>query len=389
MFKENSNLLHIGNKPISEVLNPESMPIYNSVAYEIQDTTDYEYATNGNKYYYNRTGNPNRDAFAEAVSYLENSEETLICSSGMGAISSTLIGLFKAGDHGLFSADIYGETISLVEILRKYGVEITFADFTDIESVKNSVKENTKIFYTEIISNPHTKIVDIREISKIAKENDAYVVVDSTFTTPFVMKPLNFGADVVVHSLTKFFGGHGDLCGGSISASKEIIDKIRSTYVLLGATLDSNSCWLFQRSVKTMSMRIKTQQENAIKIAKALSEIPCIKKVYHPSLESHPQHKIAGEMFTNTYGSMISFLVDDDRAKVDEFIRSLNLVKYLGTLGGMGTSFAHPLSSFRGSFTAEELANMGLTEGLLRISVGVEDADDIIEDLKTALKVFE
>ncbi len=388
MLSEDTGVLYVGQEIENSEISSEVPPIYHSTAYIIEDTVDYEAASCGEKYFYNRIGNPNRDGIAKTISYLEGGEATLVSSSGMGAISTTILGLLKCGDHAMFNKDIYGESIGVAKLIQDYGVEVTFCDFTDLDKVRHEVRENTKLFYSEVISNPHTKIVDLREISKVAKTVGALVAVDSTFTTPIVMKPLHFGADIVIHSLTKFFGGHGDISGGSITASGEIIERLRNTYYLLGAALDPNSCWMLQRSIQTMNMRVKVQQKNAIALAQMLEKHEKVKCVYHPSLESHGQHELAKEIFTNGYGSMLSFLVEDDRAKVDTFIHRLQLVKYLGTLGGIRTSLAHPLSAFRETFTPEELLEMGLTEGLIRISVGAEDIEDLIQDIEQALEVL-
>ena len=388
LLSENTEILYMGTEQKPNALNPETPPIYPASAYIIDDTQDYEFAYNGGKYFYNRTANPNRDGLGEAISYLENGQSTLICSSGMAAISTTLFSLLKSGDHAIFSKDIYGETIELISMLRNFGIDITTADFTDINALKTLFKANTKLVYTEIIANPLTQVVDIEKISSLAHQHNCLTVVDSTFTTPFVIKPINFGADIVIHSLTKFFGGHSDVTGGSITSSKEIINKIKHSYLLLGAVLDANSSWLIQRSVKTLDLRMKAQLNNACLLAKALKNIPSVKEVYFPGLEEHPQHKLAKKIFSNGYGTMISFRVEDNRDKVDRFMHSLKTVKYLGTLGGIRTTIAHPVSAFRGEFTNEELYNMGLTEGLIRISTGAEDINDLIADFTQALEVF-
>lgn len=385
-----TKLLYLGNEADANAKNPEVIPIYHSTAYIIEDNDDYDYANNGGKYFYNRTANPNRDGVAEAITDLENGEETLICSSGMGAISTTLFSLLKAGDHILFSKAIYGETIELAEfMLKDFGVEVTYADFTNIEEVKASLKENTKILYTEIIANPLTFVVDIDAVVEVAKANDSYVIVDSTFTTPFAIKPLDHGADLVIHSLTKYFGGHSDVTGGSITASREMIKKIRTKYLIMGAVMDPNTAWLTHRSIKTMGMRVRTQFENARKIAETLDKLPFIKAVHYPSLESHPQRELAGKLLNGYYGAMISFRVEDDREKVNQFIRNLDIIKYLGTLGGMRTSIAHPATAFKNEFSKEQLESMGMYEGLIRISTGTENVEDLIKDLTKALEIFE
>lgn len=388
-YCDNTQLLYLGTEIGEKAQNPEVLPIYHSTAYIVEDTNDYDFANKGGKYVYSRTANPNRDGLAQGISYLENGEDTIVCSSGMGAISTTLFSLLKQGDHILFSKAIYGETIEIADdMLKGFGVEITYVDFTNIDEVKASIKSNTRILYTEIIANPLTLVVDIDEIIKIARANGSLVVVDSTFTTPFGIKPLEHGADIVIHSLTKYFGGHSDVTGGSITASKEIINIIRPKYLLMGCCMDPNSAWLIHRSMKTMAMRVKTQFKNAEKLTKALCEIPAIKVVHHPSLKTHPQHALATKILKGNYGAMISFRVEDDREKVNEFMHRLKLVKYLGTLGGIRTTIAHPATAFRNEFTKLELEEMGMYEGLIRISTGAEAIEDLILDFKEALKVF-
>ena len=389
-FKEETRLLHQMTDYYDKAKNPEIQPIYHTTAYIIEDTKDYDFANNGGKYFYNRTANPNRDEVAEIISYMEEGEATIVCSSGMGAISTVLLSLLKTGDHILFNKAIYGETIEISErVLKNFGIEISFVDFTDLNAIEKAIQKNTKIFYTEIIANPLTEIVDIEKIVKIAKEHKILTVVDSTFTTPFLIKPLKFGADIVIHSLTKYFGGHSDITGGSITGNKKIIDYIRPKFRWFGCCMDPNTAWLLQRSIKTMSMRIDKQCKNAKILAEFLSNSPVVKKVNYPGLKSHLQHELAEKILNKKYGAMLSFRVEDNRKKVDDFIRNLKVINYLGTLGGISTSLAHPASAFRDEFSKEDLEKMGMYEGLIRISVGAENIDDLIEDIKEALKVFE
>lgn len=386
-----TELLYRGNRVITEAQSPDTPPIYYATAYAVKDTEDYDFANRGGKYLYNRTANPNRDCLGELIGYLENGESTLICSSGMAAISTALIGLLQSGDHVLISEGVYGETKELLGgILKKYGVQVTYANFTDLTTLEQQIRTNTKILYTEIISNPLTEIVDIEAVACIARNYGLLTVVDSTFTTPCVIRPLEFGADVVIHSLTKYFGGHSDLTGGSVTASKEIIDRLMPTYLLLGCCLDANSAWLFTRSARTLSLRVSKQNQNAVVVARALAEDQRVKQVYHPSLPGHPQHALAEKMFApGMYGAMISFRVKDDIRRIDDFMHRLSMVQYLGTLGGIRTSVTHPATAFKNEFSKEALQQMGLTDGLLRISVGAEDPQDIIADLKQALDAFQ
>lgn len=389
VYQDETELLYSGTDFGDKAKNPETPPIYHTTAYIVEDTQDYDFANNGGKYFYNRTANPNRDGVAQAITYLEKGEDSIICSSGMAAISTVLLSLLKSGDHILFSKAIYGETIEISEVMLKdFGIQMSFVDFTDLEAIKSNIKENTKIFYTEIIANPLTDVVDLEKIAELAKENGVLTVVDSTFTTPFSIKPLTLGADIVIHSLTKYFGGHSDITGGSITANQKIIDIIQPKFRWLGCCMDPNSAWLTQRSIKTMAMRVNAQFLNAEKLAKALLELPMIRTVYYPGLESHPQHELAKKILNGKYGAMLSFRVEDDREKVDEFMHRLKLVKYLGTLGGIRTTIAHPATAFRNEFTQEQLEEMGMYEGLIRISTGAENIDDLIEDFTQALEVF-
>jgi len=385
-----TNILYTGGESKLPIERPETPPIYHSTANIIRDMDDYDFASTGGKYYYCRTANPNRDGVAEAVSYLEKGEQSLVCSSGMAAISTAVLSLIKAGDHIVASRSIYGETIELFDnILKKFDVEVTYSDFTNIDSVRESLKPNTKIFYTEIIANPLIEVVDIDALSELAHSIGALVLVDSTFTTPLAIRPLEHGADIVMHSLTKYFGGHSDITAGSITGSGKLMKKIYSDYLLLGGCLDPNSAWLMLRSIRTMEMRVTKQFENARKIAEALQTDSHVRYVNYPTLPNHPQRELAARLMPNGCGAMLSFRVEDDRDKVNAFMHKLKLVKYLGTLGGYRTTIAHPATAFRNEFTPQKLKEMGMEEGLIRISAGAEAVEDLIADFKQALTVFE
>lgn len=263
-----TEILYVGSEPQLPVERPETPPIYPSTANIISDMDDYDRANKGEKYYYCRTVNPNRDGVAQAVSYLEHGEQSLVYSSGMAAISTTILSLVKAGDHIITSNAIYGETIELFDrIVKKFGVEVTYVDLTDPDAVEQAVQKNTRLIYTEIITNPLIRIIDIDAITRIAHKAGALVAVDSTFTTPFAICPLDHGADIVVHSMTKYFGGHSDITAGCITGPKELMKKIYSDYLLFGGCLDPQSSWLLLRSIRTMEMRVTRQFANARALA--------------------------------------------------------------------------------------------------------------------------
>lgn len=381
-----TQLLYQGTAGCGVIKNPEVPPIYPSTAYILDDMDDYDFASNGGRYFYSRTANPNRDGLAQAISYLEQGEDTLICASGMAAISTVLLGQLESGSHILMSKAVYGETIEFAnKLLKKFHIQISYADFSDIACVAQAIQPNTRILYTEIISNPLTQVVDLDALAGLAKVHGILTVVDSTFTTPFLIRPLSHGADIVIHSLTKYFGGHSDLTGGSITASSEIIANLLPQYLLLGCCLDPYSAWLTLRSIKTMGMRVQKQNENAAALALALSRDPHVKYVYHPSLTGHPQHLLASKLLDGGYGAILSFRMEDSREAVNGFMHQLKLAKYLGTLGGIRTTYTHPATAFRKKFTPQELVEMGLHEGLIRVSVGAENIEDLIADFSQAL----
>ena len=385
-----TEILYRGHRITGKHDTPEVEPVYLTNAFNVSDLDELEFVYDGGGFAYNRTCNPNRTALAETMTYLEGGEDSIICGCGMGAISTTLLTLLKKGDHLLSDMTLYGETIDFIKkVLTQAGVEYTFVDFTNLDEIKSHIKANTKAFYTETISNPMMSVVDIEAIAIIAHESGAKLVVDNTFTTTLMIKPLEKGADIVVNSLTKFVNGHGDALAGSVTSTKEFIEEAYNMQVLLGTIGDAFSCWLVSRAIRTMDLRVKKQMENAAILAKALEENPNVLKVIHPSLESHKQHELATRIYTNGYGGMLSFFVPEDREKINEFMHKLNLVRYAMTLGGYRTTIAHPVTSSHYDVPEEDRKKMGITFGLIRVSVGMENAEDLISDFNQALKVFE
>lgn len=367
--------------------NPEIPGIFMTSAFNVEDLDALEarYATKG--FCYNRYRNPNRATLCELVTYLEHGEQSISCSSGMGAISTALITLVKAGDHILADRVMYSETKEALEdILAKFGVETSFIDFTNLEEAKAAIRPNTTVFYMETVSNPLITVPDIRALADLAHANGAKMVVDNTFMTGYLFRPLDFGADVVVNSLTKFANGHSDTVCGAITGTKEFAMKCHHTQVLLGTQADPFSAWLTQRGIRTIALRVQRQSDNACALAAALEKSPYVKKVHHPSLESAPQHELAHKQFGNNYGGMLSIELEDNRQKMNKFMRSLHFAHYAMTLGGYRTSLAYPVLSSHGSLTEEERQAIGITHGLLRISCGIEDTQDLVKDFLDALE---
>lgn len=389
-FKRETECILKGSTIEGVLSTPEVLPIYLTTAFHggnDLDELDTYYAQKG--YTYNRIRNPNRTALAELISYLEYGEKSMICSSGMGAITTALLSVTNSGDHILANSNLYGETLEILKIIKNYGIDSTCVDFTDLNAVKNAIKPNTKVIYTEVISNPTMTVVDIKKLADIAHEINAKLIVDNTFTTSVVIQPIKLGADITINSLTKFMNGHSDIVGGSMTSTAETVDKASKLQALLGCTLDPMSSYLCERSLRTLEIRMQRQLDNAEKLAKALSEDSHVIHVNHPSLPQHPQHNLAVQMFKKGFGAMLSFEMPEDREKINSFMRRLKIVKYAMTLGGYATTLSYPILSSHGNVPREIRLKMGITDGLMRVSVGLENIDDLIEDFKQALEVFD
>ncbi len=387
-FNRDTEILHQGAYLKGKRDVPETAPIFLTTAYNPEDLDDLKslYAPEG--FGYIRHKNPNRRALAELMTYLEGGEASLICSSGMAAISTTLFSMLVGGDHVVSDRTLYGEDYDLFKAFHDYGIEVTYVDFTDLGAIEAAIKPNTKVLYTETISNPLITIVDIEAVAVIAHRHKAKLVVDNTFSTSLAMKPLALGADASINSLTKFANGHSDAMGGSMTASQEIVKKAHAFQILLGTPLDPFSSWLIQRAIRTMDLRLQRQMDNAAKLARALAANPIVRKVHHPSLETHPQHALAKRILKNGFGGMLSFEMPGDYSKINAFLRKLQVAHYAMTLGGYRTTLSHPVSSSHGGVPEAERLKLGITDGLMRVSVGIENAEDLIADFTQALEVF-
>ncbi|MBF4695029.1 trans-sulfuration enzyme family protein [Fusibacter ferrireducens] len=367
--------------------HPEALPIHLSTAHNVEDLDGLQDRYDKKGFCYNRNRNPNRSALVEMMNCVEGGEESIGCSSGMAAISSALITYTKAGDHVLSDKTLYGESVEIfTDILEKYGVETSFVDFTNLEEIKANIKPNTVMLFTETVSNPMIMVPDLKKIADIAHENNALFIVDNTFMTGALVQPLKFGVDIVVNSLTKFANGHSDAVCGAVTGKSELIKPIYALQVLLGTQSDPFTSWLTMRGMRTLELRIKKACENATALAHALEKSPYVLRVSHPSLESHPQHKLAVEQFGKNFGGMMLLELPEDREKMNKFMRSLNLCHYAMTLGGYRTTMAYPPMSSHSNFTKEERLAIGLTDGMLRISVGIENTEDLVNDFLQALE---
>lgn len=384
--------LYKGDRIEGMDLKPESIPCFLTTAFNMDDLHDVKrvYAEHG--YTYIRSRNPNRDALGEVLSYLEGGERSDVFASGMGAITSTLLALVRPGDQIICNHYIYGETFNVMdELMSRMGVQVTCVSFEDLEQVRQAVTEKTRIIYTEVLSNPTLRIADIESLAEIAHSAGARLLVDNTFTTPFSIKPLTLGADIVINSLTKYLNGHSDAVGGSITCRDgALVDEIHHMAMLCGTPGDPFSSWLILRGLHTAALRIPRQIASAAKLAQALEDDPHISGVNHPCLKSHPQWELSQRMSPGGVGSpILSVYLPEDEEKISRFMDHLRFARYAPTLGGIRTSLSHPVTSSHPNVPDDIRRTMGITPGMLRISVGTEDAEDLIQDFRQALTVFD
>ncbi|CEN25904.1 methionine gamma-lyase [Paraclostridium sordellii] len=342
-------------------------------------------------YIYTRLGNPTNTQLEEKVALLEGAEACMSTASGIGAISSALWTALKAGDHVVASKTLYGCTFALLNHgLTRYGVDVTFVDATNLDEIKAAMKENTRVVYLETPANPDLKLIDIEAVSKIAHEKkDCLVMVDNTFCTPYIQRPLEWGADVVVHSATKYLNGHGDVIAGFVVGKKEFIDQVRLFGVkdMTGAVLSPFDAYLILRGMKTLQIRMDKHSKNALEVAKFLEGHKNVIKVNYPGLESFPQRELAKKQM-DLPGGMIAFEVKGGLEAGKKLLNSLELCTLAVSLGDCETLIQHPASMTHSPYTAEERAEAGISDGLIRISVGLEDPEDIIDDLKQGLDLL-
>lgn len=339
-------------------------------------------------YIYSRIGNPTNTQVENKLASLENAESAVSTASGIGAITSTMWSVLKAGDHVIASKTLYGCTFAFfTHGLTKFGIEVTLVDTTDPENVRKAMKKETKVVYLETPANPNMNLSDLEEIAKIAHENsECYLVVDNTYCTPYLQRPLDLGADIVVHSGTKYLNGHGDVIAGLVAGDKEIIDLIRSVGVkdMTGASLSPFDAFLLNRGMKTLPLRMDRHCENAQKVAEFLESHPAVEKVYYPGLKSFAQYELAKKQM-KLPGAMIAFELKDGLDAGKKLMNSVELCGLAVSLGDCETLIQHPASMTHSPYTQKEREESDITDGLVRLSIGLEDYKDIIEDLKNSL----
>lgn len=388
-----TDLLYIGETVEGMTLKPETLPIFQTSAYTMNSMDEVHdiYAKKEKGFTYSRKRNPNRTALEQAVTYLEQAEDTLCFSSAMGALTTLFLQELRQGDHVLCNANIYGETAEILEdILEKFGVTHTYTDFSDLEQVRCAMQPNTRMVMTEVLSNPTLTLTDIAGVAAITHEHHALLCVDNTFTTPLAIQPYTLGADYVVNSLTKMLNGHSDASGGSLSGSQQRIADMLPMGMKCGTTSASPfDAWLILRGLHTVELRVRRQMENAAKLAQALENDPHVEKVYHPAAQSYAQKGLTEHLFQkDCCTSVLSFVVAEDMERINAFMKQLEFAHYAPTLGGIRTTLSHSVTSSHAHMPDAQRRKIGITPGMIRVSVGIEDIDDLITDFQQALKVF-
>ncbi len=382
----NTKLIHAGN--IDDPFGSATVPIYQSSTFSFRNAQHGANLFSGKEkgFIYTRISNPTIKALEDNIAELENGYGGIATSSGMGAISSIYMSLLEKGAHMISTASVYGPSRGLMENhFSRFGVEATFVDTSVLDNIRASVQPNTKILFIETPSNPTIQLTDIKACSKIATEHGITLAVDNTFCSPYLQNPLDLGADVVFHSVTKFINGHADIVGGIIvTKTREFYQKIRPLMVALGNNMDPHQAFMVHRGVKTLSLRIEKAQENAMKIAAWLEQHPKIKWIKYPGLASHPQYELAKKQMRG-FGSMMSFEINGGLKAGEKMMNSVKLALLAVSLGGVETLIQHPASMTHSGIPREEKLKAGITDGLVRLSVGIENVEDQIADLEQAL----
>ncbi len=373
-LKKATHCIHGPHRPAEEGVNT---PIYPSSAFRYREIENNIYPR-----YYNTL---NQQVLVDKLCKLEHGEAGLLFSSGMAAISTALLSLLKKGDHLLLSGSVYGGTYYMIEKeLPKLGIEYTFLPDTELSSFEAAIQDHTRMIYLETPSNPLLQLTDIASLCQLAQDQELLTVMDNTFASPINQNPLALGVDVVVHSGTKYLGGHSDLCFGVAVGSQKLIDKMYPHAINYGGSINALDSYLIERSLKTLNVRVKQQNENALLVAQFLETRPEVRAVHYPGLESHPQHELA-ERQMKGFGGMLSFeLKVDSLEETGVFLDELELIQPALSLGGVETIICSPAETSHIKMPAEQREAVGIREGLLRLSVGIEAVEDIIADLERA-----
>lgn len=358
---------------------PVAQPLFQSVNYvqEIGTEAGLRYGRYGNT--------PNVELVQRRLALLEGAEDALVLSSGMGATACGLLALLRPGDHVISSSWIYGGTRRLLtEEFAGLGIEVTLVDPLDLRAWRRNLRPRTRAIFVESPVNPTCRVLDLRTVAQLSAEMGLALVVDSTFASPINFRPLEHGADVVIQSTTKYLNGHHDVLGGAVMGTASYIEEVRRKMILWGQAADPFACWLLERGLKTLAVRVERQNENALRLARWCSEHPAFGRVHYPGLPDHPDHAVAAATLDG-FGGMMALELAGGGEAADRFVRRLTLVRHAASLGGVDSLFSEPRYSSHAHMTSEERAAVGIPDGFLRVSVGLENVEDLIADFERAL----
>ena len=382
-----TKVIHAGQEP-DPLFGGVSVPIYQSSTFAFQNAEQgaARFAGREKGYIYTRIANPTIKALEDSVASLENGYGGIATSSGMSAISTVLFGLLEKGSHLISTASVYGATRVMVEnILSRFDVVADFTDTSKIDNIRRLIRSETKLLFIETPANPTLVLTDIAACAQLARENNLLLVVDNTFASPIIQNPLDLGADIVIHSVTKFLNGHSDVVGGVIVPREEsIYQQLRKIMPLLGGNMDPHQAWLVLRGIKTLALRVEKSQENAFKLAQFLANHPQVAWVNYPGLKSHPQHDLARRQMRG-FGAMICFGLKGGYEAGKKMINSVKIATLAVSLGGVESLIQHPASMTHAGVPQKEKEQAGITDDLIRLSVGCEGFEDLKADLEQAL----
>lgn len=377
-LKRKTKLIH-GGIPTDPLTGAVSVPIYQVSTYRQDGAGEHK------GYEYSRTGNPTRHALEELIKDLEGGHAGFAFGSGMAAITAVVM-LLNSGDHMILTDDVYGGTFRVMtKVLNRFGIEYSFVDTSHLNHIKNEIRSNTKALFLESPTNPLLKITDITAVAHFAKKHQLLTIVDNTFATPYFQNPLELGADIVLHSATKYLGGHSDVVAGLVVVNNDRLAKdLHFVQNSTGGILGPQDSWLLLRGIKTLGVRMEEHENNTKEIVSFLGSHPTVKKVFYPGLETHPQHEIAKKQ-SRGFGGMVSFDVGSEK-NVDHLLSRLNYFTLAESLGAVESLISVPAKMTHASIPPKRREQLGISDGLIRISVGLEDVEDLIEDLKQALE---
>jgi len=374
-----------GASDLAKKNGPMATPIYQTSTFEVADN-DEQLRVTPTDHFYTRYGNPTNTVAEQTIAQLEGVDAALTFASGMGAITTTIMALLKSGDHIVAQRDIYGgATKFFTQWLPKMGIETTLVDTTEYDQHARAIRPNTKLLYVESPTNPAVRVVDLKKIAALARQHNLLSMIDATFGTPINQRPSEFGIDLIMHSGTKYLAGHSDLICGVVAGSRDLIDKIHSTRTTLGNCMDPHASWMLIRGLKTLAVRVSRQNDNALRVAEFLSQHARVGRVHYPFLKSHPQYAIASQQMSGG-GGMVSFEVEGTGDDARRLTESLRLFTLAPSLGGVESLVSIPVLTSHAMIEPEQRSKMGVTEQMVRLSVGIENADDLIADLEHALE---